>query len=111
MKKIFEYDYDFGEASAKFEVDLEKFDEANALMTLNFFRWKWDRNADPVSEAMKKYAMCCIRIATFQRLNTAGVIDEMNDIEGYAQVDGTMGIRLVYVEGIELDEDLLEPKE
>lgn len=111
MKKKFEYEYDFSQASVKFEVDLEKFDETNALMTLNFFRWKWDRNADPVSEAMKKYAMCCIRIATFDGLNTSGVIKKMNDLEGYAPVDGSMGIKLIYVEGIELDEDLLELKE
>lgn len=111
MVKTYEYEYDTWDASVTLEVDLEKFDKTMALLTLNFFSWNWDREADPIDEVMKKYAMECLRIASHEELNIQGVIIQMNHVEGFGPVDGSIGIKLVEVSGVELDIDKLTLKE
>ena len=107
MIKTYKFNYDFHEASATFEVDTEKFTEKEANELLNFFVWEWDKNNDPVDEALKKYAFTAIRVATKGDYNTNGVKDEFDDMEGYYPVDGSFGIKLIYAEGYQFDEDRL----
>ncbi|MAR57228.1 MAG: hypothetical protein CMM93_08605 [Rickettsiales bacterium] len=101
------FKYDQFEASAIFRVDTEKFTEEHALATLNFFSWDWNKEGDILNEAMKKYAMTVIRIATFNGYNERGVIREMKTQEGYCRVDGSVGLTLLSVEAYEFDEDYL----
>lgn len=103
--KKYTFNYNSYEASASFEVDHDKFTAEEANATLNFFSWNYDKEADPVDEVLKKYAMKAIKLATFNSHNTYGVISDFKDEEGYAPVDGSFGIKLLDVEGYEFDED------
>ena len=110
-KKDFKFDYDNGEASAHFKVDLDQFDDKMALTTLNFFSWgsdEPDMKGDLIEEAVKKYASMAIIIATNNNVGLGGVIREFEDLEGYADIDGSCGIELVEVSGLEYCESLLE---
>jgi hypothetical protein len=107
MIKNYTFNYNIYEAEACFKVDTEKFDVEMANATLEFFTWDYDKDADPIDEVMKKYALEAIRIATFNNYNLNGVIDEFMNNEGYASVDGSMGISLNVVSGYEFDEDAL----
>lgn len=105
--KTYSFNYDLYGAEAKFTVDTEKFTDEHAKATLEFFTWDYDKDADPIDEVMKKYAMESIKIATFNNYNTMGVIDEFEDNEGYARVDGSVGLTLVSVEKYEFDPESL----
>jgi hypothetical protein len=94
MIRHYTFDYDVLEAEACFKVDTEKFTNEHANTTLEFFIWDYDKEADPIDEVMKKYAIEAIRIATFNGYNEIGVIEEFNDTEGYCKVDGSSGITL-----------------
>ena len=106
--KTFEFNYDFYSAAATLKVDTEKFTPEKAKDTLTFFVWDYDKNADPVEEVMKKYAMSAIRLATMNSINTSGVISEFENYEGYYPVDGSHGITLINVDGYEFEEEDLE---
>lgn len=110
MIKIYDFDYFGGDADARFEVDTEKFTAEHARLTLDFFTWdhKPDPDNDPVDEVMKKYAMEALRIASANRYNAFGVIEEWKHIEGFCNIDGSMGVKLVRISGYELDEDSLQ---
>ena len=69
--------------------------------------WDYDKDADPIDEVMKKYAMKAIKIATFNGYNVFGVKEEFNDLEGFCKVDGSSGIELNFVSEYEFDEDAL----
>ncbi|MGA6117170.1 hypothetical protein [Sphingobacterium anhuiense] len=99
--RTYEFDYLFGEASATIVIDTEIFTEERALEVLEFFVWDWDRNADPITEAAKKYALTAIRIATAEGYNTFGVKDEFNSMEGYYPFGQKYGIQLKEVEQLE----------
>lgn len=107
MIKIYEFDYACREASATFEIDLDVFTPDMAKEALSFFSWDYDKNADPIDEMMKKYAIEAIKIATFNNYNEIGVRSEINELEGFCPVDGTRGITLTDVLGYEFDEDSL----
>lgn len=108
MKKIYKFDYDSMEAFAEFIVDTEIFTADHAKATLEFFTWKYDEEADPIDEVMKKYAMQAIRIATANNYNEIGVIEEFKDMEGFCRLDGSVGIKLTQVSYYEFDEDRME---
>ena len=101
------FNYNVYEAEACFKVDTEKFTEVMAKETLNFFTWDYDKDADPIDEVMKKYALEAIRIATFNGYNLFGVKDEFMNNEGFCKVDGSMGIELNVVQGYEFDVEAL----
>lgn len=107
MEIDYKYEYDYYEAEVHFKVDKEKFTEEMAYETLDFFTWDYDENEDPIDEVMKKYAMEAIRIATFNNYNEFGVIDEFQNNEGFAPIDGSYGITLVQINGYEFDTDKL----
>ncbi|WP_416440419.1 DUF2528 family protein [Leeuwenhoekiella sp. A16] len=110
MIKIYKFDYDMMEASVKFEVDTEKFTPQLANDTLTFFLWDYDKNGDPVDEAVRKYALRAIIESTLHDHNTEGVIADFNDGEGFYPIDGSCGIKLLHVEGYTFDENKLEVK-
>jgi len=108
MIKRYEFEYGCSsDASATFEVDTEKFTPSMANDVLKFFTWNYSKNADPIDEVMKKYAMTAIRLATMNDYNIHGVTNEFDDCDGYYAVDGSKGITLVYCEPYNLDEDEL----
>ena len=110
MKKIYEFDYDFSKASAEFEVDLELFTPEMANATLTFYTWDYDKEADPIEEVMKKYAIEAIESATFNNYNARGVISDFENKEGFCRLNGETGIKLLYVEGFEFNDDDLSVK-
>ncbi|MCW3784909.1 hypothetical protein [Plebeiibacterium sediminum] len=110
MKKQYDFEYGSSEAFASFEVDTEIFTEKEAQSFLNFFVWSYDKEENPIDEAMRKYAISVIECATFEDWNTRGVIDEFNNKEGYYKVDGSEGITLKYVERYEFEEENLTIK-
>lgn len=105
MIKEFVFDYDFGKAEACFRIDTNKFTKDKALATLNFYTWDWDKEADLVEEVVKKYAIEAIRQATINDHNTLGVKHDFENLEGFGNIDGSIGIELTHVEGLEFDED------
>lgn len=107
MIKHYTFNYNVYEAEACFKVDTDVFTEEMAKETLNFFTWDFDKDADPIDEVMKKYAMEAIKIATFNNYNLFGVKEEFMSNEGFCKVDGSMGIELNVVSGYEFDESNL----
>ena len=108
MIRNYEFDYSYGEADCRFSVDTDVFTNEHANATLEFFDWDYDKDADPIDEVMKKYAMRAIREATANGYNTYGVIGEFDSMEGYSKVDGSNGLTLVSVSEYEFDESSLE---
>ena len=108
MIKHYTFNYNTYEAEACFKVDTEKFTEKHAKATLEFFLWDYNKEADPIDEVMKKYAMKAIKIATFNGYNVFGVKEEFNNLEGFCKVDGSSGIELNVVSEYEFDEDSLD---
>lgn len=104
-KKTYKFNYDFYKAQASFEVDLEKFTPELAYETLTFFSWDYDHEADPIHEVMKKYALHVLRIGG--NSSKEEIITDWNE-EGFAPLDGSMGILLREFDGFEFDEDELE---
>ena len=113
MIKTLEYDYSRHEASCTLQLDTEKFMKEDAQVLLDFFSWDYpyDTDANPVDEYMKKVAMECIKVATFNNYNEKGVISEFEEMEGWPRIDGTNGITLLDVSTYEFyegDLDLIE---
>lgn len=105
-KKRFKFTHDYPDAEVVFEVDLEKFTPELAKETLGFFLWDYDKEEDPVYEVLKKYAFEVLRISNNNQ--TAAGIARMWDQEGFAPINGVMGITLVEFEGFQFDSDDLE---
>lgn len=110
MIKHYTFDYDMKEAEASFKVDTDIFDEEAAQLTLDFFSWEepYDKEANPIDEVMKKYAIQAIMFATSNYHNTQGVTGDFNDEEGWAAVDGSVGIELMTVSSYEFMSDRLD---
>lgn len=107
MIKIYNFDYDFLEADVCFKVDTSIFTAEHASPTLEFFTWDYDKDADPIDEVMKKYAIEAIRIATINNYNEFGVISEFEENEGFVRIDGSIGISLISISGYSFDPDKL----
>ncbi|NME67190.1 DUF2528 family protein [Flammeovirga aprica] len=108
MKKKYELQYGVFEASATFIIDTSKFTNELAQSVLEFFTWDYDKEADPIDEAVKKYALKAIVLASFEHYDyLQGVINEFEEIEGFAPVDGSYGITLLKVDRIEIEDSQL----
>ncbi|MBI9052494.1 MAG: DUF2528 family protein [Bacteroidales bacterium] len=107
MKKKYDFTYGCHEANANFEVDTDKFTAELANLTLEFFTWEYNKEADPVDEVLKKIAIRCIEVASENDYNTYGVTDEFNNMEGYPKLDGSVGLTLTNVDAYKFDEDNL----
>ncbi len=106
MKKYF-FDYDYGKASCEIEVNENLFTEEKANDTLSFFSWDYDKDADPVDEVVKKYALLSIEKAT-EGYSLYSLQEKQ--FEGFYQMNGKHGIKLVDVEGVEIDDYYLQLK-
>lgn len=108
MIRHYTFNYNFYEAEACFKVDTERFKEESAKLLLEFFSWKYDKEADPIDELMKKYAIKAIWIATSENYNEEGVKDWFAEQEGFIAIDGSQGVELNLVNAYEFDEDSLD---
>ena len=108
MIKHYTFNYNLGEAEASFKVNTEVFTAETAKETLDFFAWNYDKEADPVDEVLKKYAIEAIREATIYAYVTKGVIKSFENKEGFSRIDGSNGIELMTVWGYEFDEEYLD---
>lgn len=106
--KTFKFNYDSYEAEAVFVVDTDVFTSEHAKATLEFFTWDYEKSNDPIIEVIKKYAMEAIQVATRYSFSVRGVISDFNDKEGFAKIDGSLGLTLLSIEGYEFDEDKLD---
>lgn len=106
--RTYEFDYQLGDASATIVIDTEIFTEEMAVSILEFFTWEWDRDADLITEAAKKYALEVIQVATEQRYNVRGVRQEFDSKEGFAPFGQKYGIQLKAVERYEFTDYALE---
>ncbi len=107
MIKQYNYDYNSGEAEVTFKVDTDVLTEENAKLMLEFFTWEYDKEANPVDELLKKYAIAAIEVATAENYNENGVKDWFEESEGYLPLDGSQGIELTYVSEYNFEEDWL----
>lgn len=108
MIKTYECTYNEYEGKAVFKVDTTKFTKEHALSTLEFFLWDYDKDANPITEVIKKYSLEAIKEATFNNYNLEGVINAFKDKEGFGNIDGSIGLELTMVYGYDFDEDGLE---
>jgi hypothetical protein len=106
--KTYKFSYDMHEADAVFVVDTEVFTPEMAKSTLEFFDWDYNPLNDPIKEVLKKYAMKAIILATKYSYNATGVIGCFDSEEGFARVDGSLGLTLSSVTGYSFDEDKLQ---
>ena len=107
MINTYEFNYDFYQASCTIEIDTEKFTVKMAKETLTFFVWDYDKEANPIDEVAKKYAMLVIEKAT----QGYSLYDIRNrQFEGFFSMDGKDGIKLIECESIEFDEEKLTVK-
>lgn len=108
MIKTYDFDFKDGEASASFEVNLSLFTDDMALATLEFYSYEYDDNFSkthtPIDEVMKLYALEAIKSATFNNYNVYGVIRDFAEREGFAKIDGSCGVKLLYVDRFDFDE-------
>jgi len=108
MNKFYEVNYNYYDAEAVFEIDLDIFTKEIANSTLEFFDWSYDEDEDPIKEVLKKYAIEAIKIATYHNYNTYGVICEFNNNEGFCKLDGSMGIKLTKIQSIQFNDLTIE---
>ena len=107
--KQYKFEYGMHDAEVHFDVDLDVFTEELAKCTLDFFSWddEPDENENPIDEVMKKYAMRAIKHGAFDDMAVYGIKQAFEQMEGYAKVDGSMGIMITYFEGHCYDEQQL----
>jgi hypothetical protein len=108
MIKHYTFDYDLNEAQACFKVDTNKFTKEIAQENIDFFLWDYDKEADPIDEVMKKYAMEVIKVASTYNYNLYGIKREFEQNEGFVRLDGSLGIELNFVSAYEFDDEKLE---
>lgn len=108
------YNFEYGtmtDASCSFLVDLDKFTKETAQMFLDFYSWDtpYDKDEDPIDEAMKKLAMKAIFIATSHGgCSERKVMDEFKEMEAFAIGTPENGITLTNIEAFNFDESELE---
>ena len=84
MKKIYHFNYDCYNSEVVITIDTHLFTKAKAQSVLDFFDWDYDKKADPIDEAVKKYALHSIWIGMRYDYNLYGVREYINkESEGY----------------------------
>lgn len=82
MIRHYTFNYNTYDAEACFKVDTEKFKAEDAKLLLEFFTWDYDKEADPIDELMKKYAIKAIWIATAEEKKEL----EQRELEQYKRL-------------------------
>lgn len=109
MIKKFTYNYNWGDATATLSIDTAKVSVAYAKELLAF--WGKDKGLEDhevIDYLGQYYCRMAIIFASTEHHNTNGVIADFEEAEGYAPVDGSQGILLERVEGLEWMELELE---
>ena len=104
----YKFNYDFYEAEAYIKVDTEKFKEDDAKLLLEFFSWDYNKEANPIDELMKKYALTAIKIATANNFNLFGIKNWFEEQEGFISVDGSQGVEITMVYPYEFDDEKMD---
>ena len=107
-KKTNKFVFYYGAAEVSFEVDLEKFTVEHANATLTFFSWDYDENNDPIDEVMKKYALATLQYSMDYSICSTEILKRDFDPEGFASINGKIGITLLDFEPFGLNERDLE---
>ncbi len=104
MIKMYKWCEDTFDMEVELRIDTEKFTKEKAIEHLDWFI-KRNMEEDPLEHAIKRHATKCLSLAITEGLNKYGVIEEMKYVEGFHPVDGSEGITLENVRGLELDLD------
>lgn len=108
MIKNYTFVYELHEAEVSFLLDTELFTKEMAKSNLDFFIWDYDKEADPIDEIMKKYAMKAIIASSRGYMNNVySIKQEFDNCEGFCKVDGSVGITLTSISAYEFNEDNL----
>jgi len=108
MIKNYKFVYNMYEAEVEFLVDTELFTTEMAKSSLKFFIWDYNKDADPIAEIIKKYAMKAIIASSRGYMNNVYSIEqEFVNCEGFIKVDGSVGIKLISITPYEFDEENL----
>lgn len=105
MKKLYKFEYDYW-WDVEFEVDLDIYTKEIALETLDFFCWKYNKDNNPVDEALKKIAIECLALSV-RGLSVYEMMYEFRYLEGFPDIDGKDGIKLRYIDNFKFSEDEL----
>ena len=99
-----EFEYGFLDGIVNRTLDRSKFTEEMAKAVISFSDWDVDENNDVVTEACRKIAYIVFWTATREGYNTQGILNNQRLFEGIPLLDGSTGVKLTYVEGLEIDE-------
>lgn len=86
----------------EFKLDTELFTKEHAIITLDFYSYDYDEDAEEeelIIEVLKKYAIAIITLATLYSLNANNIISAFEDqrFDGFAKLDGSIGLTLLSV--------------
>ncbi len=107
MIRVYNFNYDFFQASATIVVNTNLFSEDLALIELENMKCTFDRKANPIDELMKKYAIEVIKSSTFNNYDTNNVIKDFKRKEYFSEIDGSKGIKLTHVSPYSITEEYL----
>lgn len=89
----------------EFEVDTKKMTQAIALTSLqHFYSDRCIGTGCTIKKLLKMYAAAALKEQISGEWNTQGIIYAMKEFEGFYPLDGSMGIKLIHCDGIEIDE-------
>lgn len=108
MIRHYTFNYNLFDAEVCFKVDTEKFKPESAKDLLEFFTWNYDKNGDPITELLKKYALKAIIVATCEDFNEYGLKNWFANQEGLIAIDGSQGVELNHISQYVFDADYLE---
>ena len=106
-----EFEYGFLDGTVNLTLDRSKFTEEMAKAVISFSDWDVNKDNDVVIEACRKIAYIVFWTATREGYNTQGILNNQRLFEGIPLLDGSTGIKLTYVEGLEIDESEFKLKE
>lgn len=108
MIKNYKFVYNMYEAEVEFLVDTELFTTEMAKSNLQFFIWDYNKDAEPIDEIMKKYAMKAIIASSRGYMNNVySIQQEFDNCEGFYKIDGSDGITLKSIIPYEFNEENL----
>lgn len=106
---VLKYDFTYNnDATASFEVNTNIFTEKDAKLLLEFVDWDYDKDENPIDELMTKYAIEAIKYASLNNSNLYRVINIFADTEYLCPVDGSVGVKLLKVNGYDFNNIELE---
>ncbi|TAJ13034.1 DUF2528 family protein [Marinilabiliaceae bacterium JC017] len=106
----------FGEIESTIQVDFNHPDVIEIIrQTVNFFitdkKLKNYYDGDVIVAFLKLLAAKIARIQAATDYNTTGVISKMKEEEGFLNIDGTLGVKLIYCEFISNEAEDFEVEE